>query len=147
MLTLVDRFVRGSAYEGAGGPEDKTAHIYQHSPGKIDEATVRGWGKDPRELEREMVRPDRPDLLPSEQALGGRGREAAKAGDVSEQGRLAAKANVGLAAESRQEVPSQGSRGSQFKGEYYEAPESVPDQRADQNEVPPESVTETSRNI
>jgi hypothetical protein len=93
------------------------------------------------------VRADRPDLLPADQALGGRGREPAKQGDVSEQGRLAAKANVGLPAESGREVPAQGSRGSQFKGEYYESPESVPDQRADQNAVPPESATETSRNI
>lgn len=147
MLTMFDSFIRGSAYEGAGGPEDKTAHIYQHNPGKIDEATVKGWGKDPRELERATLRSDRPDLLPADQALGGRGREPAKQGDVSEQGRMAAKANVGLSAESRAEVPAQGSRGSQFKGEYYETPESVPDQRADQNEVPPETATETSRYI
>ncbi|SPQ19883.1 178b9d30-eecb-4b68-aabd-a9fefff89e21 [Thermothielavioides terrestris] len=141
------RYLQGSAYEGAGGPEDKTAHVYQHSSGKIDEATVKGWGKDPRQLEGETVRADRPDLLPADQALGGRGREPAKQGDVSEQGRLAAKANVGLSAESGREVPAQGSRGSQFKGEYYESPESVPDQGADQNLVPPESATETSRNI
>ena len=93
------------------------------------------------------MRSDRPDLLPADQALGGRGREPAKQGDVSEQGRMAAKANVGISAESRQEVPSQGSRGSQFKGEYYETPESVPDQRADQNEVPPATTTETSKYI
>jgi hypothetical protein len=147
VLTRQPSFIRGSAYEGAGGPEDKTAHVYQHNPGKIDESTVKGWGKDPRELERATLRSDRPNLLPADQALGGRGREPAHQGDVPEQGRMAAKANVGLAAESGQEVPAQGSRGSQFKGEYYEVPESVPDQRADQNEVPPESVTETSRNI
>ena len=140
-----DSFIRGSAYEGAGGPEDKTAHIYQHNPGKIDESTVKGWGKDPRELERATIRGD--NMLPVDQALGGRGREPARKGDLSEQGRLAAKANLGMPADSREEVPSQGSRGSQFKGEYYEAPESVPDQRADQGEVPPGSVTETSRNI
>jgi hypothetical protein len=141
-------FVRGSAFEGAGGPEEKTAHVYQHNLGKVEEATVRGWGMEPHKLERATLRSDRPDLLPADQALGGRGREPARKGDVSEQGRAAAKANVGLAAESRGEVPAQGSgRGSQFKGEYYEAPESVPDQRADQNEVPPESVTETSKNI
>jgi hypothetical protein len=147
LADYIDSFVRGSAYEGAGGPEDKTAHIYQHSPGKIDEATVKGWGKDPQKLERANLRSDRPDLLPADQALGGRGREPAKQGDVSEQGRMAAKANVGISAESRQEVPSQGSRGSQFKGEYYETPESVPDQRADQNEVPPATTTETSKYI
>lgn len=79
--------------------------------------------------------------------LGGRGREPAQQGDVSEQGRLAAKSNVGLSAESHEEVPAQLSRGSQFKGEYYEAPESVPDQRADQGAVPPDSVVETSKNI
>lgn len=121
--------------------------MYQHNPGGVDESTVRGWGKDPRELERASLRADRPDLLPADQALGGRGREPARQGDVSEQGRMAAKANVGLAAESGREVPAQGSRGSQFKGEYYEVPEEVPDQRAEQNEVPPETVTETSRNL
>ncbi|KAK4124782.1 hypothetical protein N657DRAFT_615763 [Parathielavia appendiculata] len=125
-----------------GGDVDETGR-----PGKIDEATVKGWGKDPRQLEREMVDPSRPDLLPLDEAVGGRRREPARQGDVSEQGRLAAKSNVGLEATSREEVPSQGSRGSQFKGEYYEAPESVPDQRSDQNEVPPESVTGRSRNI
>ena len=140
-----DSFIRGSAYEGAGGPEDKTAHIYQHNPGKIDESTVKGWGKDPRELERATIRGD--NMLPVDQALGGRGREPPRKGELSEQGRLAAKANLGMPADSREEVPSQGSRGSQFKGEYYEAPESVPDQRADQGEVPPGSVIETSRNI
>jgi hypothetical protein len=132
---------------GTGGPEDKTALIYQHNPGKIDEATVKGWGKDPQPLERANVRSDRLDLLPTDQALGGRGREPAKQGDVSEQGRMAAKENVGLSAESRQEVPSQGSRSSQFKGEYYETPESVPDQPADQNEMPPTSTTEISKYI
>ncbi|KAL2134970.1 hypothetical protein VTI74DRAFT_10197 [Chaetomium olivicolor] len=141
------RFVRGSAYEGAGGPEEKTAHIYQHKLGKVEEATVRGWGMNPHELQRSTLREDRPDLLPAEQAVGGRGREPAKQGEVSEQGRMAAKSNVGLSAESTQEVPAQGSRGSQFKGEYYETPEAVPDQRADQGEVPPESVTETSKYI
>ncbi|KAK3290271.1 uncharacterized protein B0H64DRAFT_479294 [Chaetomium fimeti] len=144
-------FVRGSAYEGAGGPEDKTAHVYQHHLGKVEEATVRGWGKDPHAVERATLRADRPDLLPADQALGGRGREPAGRGEVSEQGRAAAKANVGLGVESGGrggEVPAQGSRsGSQFKGEYYEVMEEVPDQRADQNEVPPETVTETSRNI
>lgn len=53
----------------------------------------------------------------------------------------------GLSADSREEIPAQLSRGSQFKGEYYETPESVPDQRADQGAVPLDSVTETSRNI
>jgi len=123
--------------------------VYQHNPGAIDEATVRGWGKDPRDLERAARRPDDDDsnLLPADQALGGRGREPAPRGDISEQGRLAAKTNVGLSADSRAEVPAQGSRGSQFKGAYYETPESVPDQRADQGAVPPRSVTETSKNI
>ncbi|AEO61216.1 hypothetical protein MYCTH_90607 [Thermothelomyces thermophilus ATCC 42464] len=140
------RFVRGFAYEGAGGPEDKTAHVYQHNPGEIDEATVRGWGKDLRELERAaLLRDD--NVLPADQAVGARGREPAGQGEVSEQGRLAAKANVGISAESRREVPAQESRGSQFKGEYYQTPEFVPDQRADQGAVPPASVTETSKNI
>ncbi|KAL2192607.1 hypothetical protein P885DRAFT_47325 [Corynascus similis CBS 632.67] len=127
-------------YEGG---DDKTAHVYQHNPGAIDEATVHGWGKDPRDLERAARRPDDDDsnLLPADQALGGRGREPAPRGDISEQGRLAAKTNVGLSADSRAEVPAQGSRGSQFKGAYYETPESVPDQRADQGAVPPRSVT------
>ncbi|KAK4157405.1 hypothetical protein C8A00DRAFT_40244 [Chaetomidium leptoderma] len=142
------RSIRGSASEGAGGPEDTTAHVYQHNLDKTEEATVRGWGMDPpHKLERATLRDDRPDTLPADQALGGRGREPAKQGDVSEQGRMAAKANVGLSAASHEEVPTQGSQGSQFKGEYYETPESVPDQRADQNEVPPESVTETSKYI
>ncbi|GAB1312512.1 hypothetical protein MFIFM68171_02722 [Madurella fahalii] len=141
------RFIRGSAYEGSGGPEDKTAHIYQHNPGKTEESTVKGWGKDPQQLERANLRTDRPDLLPAEEAVGGRGREPARQDELSEQGRLAAKANLGLAPESRKEVPAQGSRGSQFKGEYYEAPEEVPDARADQNEIPPESVVETSKTI
>lgn len=140
-------FVRGSAYEGAGGPEEKTAHVYAHKLGKVEEATVRGWGVDPRGVQRATLRKDRPDLLPAEQAVGGRGREAARQGEVSEQGRLAAKANIGLEATSREELPSQGTRGSQFKKAYYETPESVPDQRADQGEVPPGSATETSKNI
>ncbi|KAK4102304.1 hypothetical protein N658DRAFT_566370 [Parathielavia hyrcaniae] len=125
-----------------GGDVDDTGR-----PGRVDESTVKGWGKDPRQLERDMVDPERPDVLPSDQALGGMRREPAHHGDVSERGRLAAKSNVGLEATSREEVPSQGTRGSQFKGEYYEVPESVPDQRSDQNEVPPESVAERSRNL
>ncbi|KAH6855432.1 hypothetical protein B0I37DRAFT_442279 [Chaetomium sp. MPI-CAGE-AT-0009] len=144
------RPVRGSAYEGAGGPEEKTAHIYQHQLGRVEEATVRGWGLDPHKLERATLRSDRqPDLLPAEEALGGRGREPAHRGDVSEQGRVAAKANVGLRGEAGSGgVPVQGSgSGSQFKGEYYEAGEEVPDQWADQNEVPPDTVTERSRNV
>ncbi|KAL2168744.1 hypothetical protein VTG60DRAFT_6853 [Thermothelomyces hinnuleus] len=101
----------------------KTAHVYQHNPGEIDEATVRGWGKDPRELERAaLLRDD--SVLPADQA-----------------------ANVGISAENRKEVPAQGSRGSQFEGEYYQTPEFVPDQRADQGAIPPASVTETSKNI
>ncbi|KAL2255569.1 hypothetical protein VTK26DRAFT_3115 [Humicola hyalothermophila] len=141
------RFVRGAAYEGAGGPEEKTAHVYAHKLGQVEEATVRGWGQEPREIQRSRLREDRPDLLPSEQATGGRGREPAKRDEVSEQGRLAAKSNVGLSPASREEVPAQGSRGSSFKGAHYEAPESVPDQRADMGMVPPESTTETSKNI
>jgi hypothetical protein len=79
--------------------------------------------------------------------LGGRGREPAHKGDVSEQGRLASKANLGMSANSREEVPSQGSKGSEYRGEYYETPESVQDQYAEQGEIPPESVVERSKNI
>lgn len=134
--------------------------MYQHNPGKIDEGVVKGWGKDPRELERAMLSRSAgtgsgggggggggENVLPAEQALGGRGREAVRHDEVLEQGRQAAKSNVGMAPDSRGEVPAQGSRGSNFKAAYYETPESVPDQAADQNEVPPETVVETSKNI
>ncbi|KAL2173906.1 uncharacterized protein P884DRAFT_316977, partial [Thermothelomyces heterothallicus CBS 202.75] len=71
----IGRFVCGSAYEGAGGPEDKTTHVYQHNPGGIDGATVRGRGKDPRELERAaLLRDD--NVLPANQ---GRRRAWARA--------------------------------------------------------------------
>ena len=140
---------RGSAYEGAGGPENKPSHVYQHPLNRVEETVVRQWGQDVREGERATLRRgDRPDLLPSEEAIGGRGRESLNKGELAEQGRAAAKANVGLGSSSHGDVPKQGSgSGSQFKGEYYETPESVPDQRADQNEVPPESAVKTSRNI
>ncbi|KAK0671688.1 hypothetical protein QBC41DRAFT_315345 [Cercophora samala] len=140
-------WVHGRAYEGEGGPEDKTAHIYQHNPGGIDEATVKKWGKDPIKLERATLRKDRPDLLPPEEALGGRANEPAHQGDISEQGRLASKANLGRDEEDKRELPSQGSGGSRYKAAYYETRESVPDQGADMGIIPPESSIGRSRNI
>ena len=126
--------------------------MYEHHLNRVEESVVRQWDKDPREAERAeraTLRAEQPDsdLLPAEEAIGRAGRDPIKQGETAEQGRTAAKSNLGLGSESRKEVPAQGSRGSQFKGEYYETPESVPDQRADQGEVPPESVVHTSRNI
>ncbi|KAH7628877.1 hypothetical protein B0T09DRAFT_267888 [Sordaria sp. MPI-SDFR-AT-0083] len=145
--------LRGSAYEGHGGPEDKTAHIYQHNPGSIDESVVRGWGKDPRELN--TVDPSRPDLLPPEMARGHGyentdGKPRRHQEGVLESGRKAAQLNVygentGLG--HRVDLPASAKGGNKWRGSEWEAPESVPDQAADMNEVPPESVVETSKNL
>ncbi|KAK0726220.1 hypothetical protein B0T21DRAFT_413561 [Apiosordaria backusii] len=141
-------WLHGRAYEGHGGPEDKTAHIYQHNPGGIDEEIVKGWGKDPVELERVTLREDRPDLLPPEEALSGKHIEPIHRGEVSEQGRLAVKANLGLDEEDKRELPPKGSRrGSRYKASYYEKPESVPDEGSYMGEIPPESATEKVHNI
>jgi hypothetical protein len=125
--------------------------VYEHHLNRVEESVVRQWDKDPREAERAeraTLRAEQPDsdLLPTEEATGRAGRDPIKQGEMAEQGRTAAKSNLGLGSKSR-ELPAQGSRGSQFKGEYYETHESVPDQRADQGEVPPESVIHASRNI
>ncbi|KAK3952667.1 hypothetical protein QBC32DRAFT_389569 [Pseudoneurospora amorphoporcata] len=150
--------LHGHFYEGTGGPEDKVAHLYQHSPGSIDESVVRGWGKDPRKLTAETVDPSRPDLLPSEMARGHgyentEGKPRRHHEGVLEAGRKAAESNVfgvedeaELAAHRREDLP-RGGHHHQFRGSEYEAPESVPDQGADMNEVPPESVVEISRNL
>jgi len=139
------RWLRGSAYEGSGGPEDKTAHVYQHNPGKIDEAIVKGWGKNPSELEKATISTE--GVLPPDQAIGGRAREPLHHNETSEQGRRAAKSNIGMTSENHEDLPERGHKGSRYKGEFYENRESVPDQNADMNEVPSESITETSRNI
>ncbi|KAK3988452.1 hypothetical protein QBC44DRAFT_398171 [Cladorrhinum sp. PSN332] len=139
------RWIHGSAYEGVGGPEDKTAHIYQHNPGKVDEATVKGWGKTPAELEKEMVSTE--GVLPASEAMGDARREPAHWTDISEQGRRAARSNFGMTAENHGDLPEHGHKGSRYKGEFYETPESVPDQKADMTEVPSESTTGISRGI
>lgn len=143
---ITPSFLRGGAYEGEGGPEHKTARAYQENPGKIDESAVKGRGKNPKNVEGATLR-NRDELLPSDQVLGGRGREPVHRGEVTEQGRLASKANLGMSAISREELPSQGAKGSMYRGRDWKAPESVPDQRADQGEIPPASVIETSHNI
>ncbi|KAK4169747.1 hypothetical protein QBC43DRAFT_365413 [Cladorrhinum sp. PSN259] len=139
------RWIHGSAYEGVGGPEDKTAHIYQHNPGKIDEETVRGWGMNPVELEKGMISTE--GVLSPNEAIGDARREPAHWNDISEQGRRAARSNFGMTAENRGDLPEHGHKGSRYKGEFYETPESVPDQRADMTEVPTESTTGISRDI
>ncbi|KAK1776430.1 hypothetical protein QBC45DRAFT_444370 [Copromyces sp. CBS 386.78] len=156
--------LHGSAYEGTGGPEDKVAHLYQHSPGSMDESVVRGWGMDPTKLTAETIDPSRPDLLPSEMARGHgyentEGKPRRHHEGVLEYGRKASEKNVfgeeeedtdlGLAAQHRREDLPSGARGgrNKFRGRDWEASESVPDQAADMNEVPPESVVEISRNL
>ncbi|KAK4186339.1 hypothetical protein QBC35DRAFT_554269 [Podospora australis] len=146
------RWLHGSAYEGNGGPEDKTAHIYQHNPGKIDESIVKGWGKDPKELERETLKKDRPDLLSPDEATSELARARGEPfhwNETAEQGRRAAKRNVGLeGSHSREELPPQGSKsGSKYKGSNWENVEAVPDESADQGLIMPESAVERSRNI
>ncbi|KAK4227363.1 hypothetical protein QBC38DRAFT_455308 [Podospora fimiseda] len=139
------RWIHGSAYEGVGGPEDKTAHVYLHNPGKIDETIVKGWGKNPVELEKGSISTE--GVLPPEEAMGDARREPPHWTDVSEQGRRAARSNFGMTPENHGDLPEHGHKGSRYKGEFYETPESVPDQRADMNVVPPESTTGVSRNI
>ncbi|KAK5989422.1 hypothetical protein PT974_10941 [Cladobotryum mycophilum] len=60
-----------------------------------------------------------------------------RGGDVLREGQKAARSNVG------RNPPGVG--GSQFKGEDYYTPESVPDSIAAEGWVPPESVTQASR--
>lgn len=92
---------------------------------------MRGWGiSDPNDHERATLRANKPESMTR--------------GEPAEQG---LKANFGLGS-ARQEMQYRGSgSGSQYKGEFYETPESVPDEGADQNEIPPESVIHRSRNI
>ena len=135
--------MRGGAYEGEGGPEDKTARRYQQNPGGMEEGTIKDWGKDPRKVEGETVNRERTDLSSlDEQREQQPIREGggAQRGEVLERGRLAAKANLGMDDTSREELPAQGSKGSQYRGADWEAPEGVPDAHADQGEIPPESV-------
>ncbi|KAK3335023.1 hypothetical protein B0H65DRAFT_480671 [Neurospora tetraspora] len=149
--------LHGHAYEGIGGPEDKTAHIYQHSPGRIDEEVVKGWGLDPVKLTEETFDPSRPDLLPPDQARG-HGYDNTEGGphkyqqSILESGKRAAAANVfgedtGLGLHHR-DLPTGARGGNKWRrGSKWEAREGVPDQGADMNEVPPKSVVEFSHSL
>lgn len=66
----------------------------------------------------------------------GAGKER-KGNDILDQGASAAKSNVGS------NPPGPG--GSQYKGQDYYRPESVPDSISAEGYVPPESVTQASR--
>ena len=107
---------RGEHFEGEGGPEDQIARAQRERGGENDN-----------------------DVLPSH-VLGkqGKGTKERLGKDILEQGADASRVNVG------KNPPGVG--GSQFKGENYYTPETVPDSIADQNEVPPESVVQASRN-
>ncbi|KAK3372234.1 hypothetical protein B0H63DRAFT_550705 [Podospora didyma] len=58
-------------------------------------------------------------------------------------GRQASASNVGLGA--NEPLPSAGGKGSSYKGSEYT--QTTPDIDADQNEIPPDSAIETSKNI
>lgn len=138
-------FIHGHAYEGVGGPEDKMAHIYQHNPGGMDERIIKKWGKDPRKLESETIDKSRPDLVPLEDQPYPMEDEAPKVNETMERGRRAGKANLGRPETSHKELPSQGSKGSMYKGSDYYTPESVPDIASQQGEVPPASIINPRR--
>ncbi|KAK3396617.1 hypothetical protein B0T20DRAFT_455184 [Sordaria brevicollis] len=149
--------LHGSAYEGLGGPETKTAHLYQHSPGRIDESVVRDWGLNPTQLTAETIDPSRPDLLPSSMAKGHgyentEGKPRRHQEGVLESGRKAAQMNV-YGEEQAQEmglgkdVPRGAKGGNKWRGSEWERREGVEDEGADMNEVPPESVVEVSHNL
>lgn len=68
--------------------------------------------------------------MPNVEGLGG-------VNDIATQGKQASQANVG------KKPPGPG--GSQFKGDNYYTPESVPDSISAEGWVAPESVTESSK--
>jgi len=140
------RFIRGNAYLGTGGPEDKIAEAYQSQPGAIDESVLKRWGKDPRTVEGPNV-PRFGEAL--EEQRYPREADPPKKNEVIEQGRRAAQANLGRDENDRREPETQGksSKGTAYQGAKYELPESVPDQSADMGCVAPASVVHTSRRV
>lgn len=112
-----NRQTRGEHFEGVGGPEHKVAQAQRDAGGDNDNDVVtrKALGK--------------ADIV-------GAGKER-KGNDILDQGASAAKHNVGG-------TPS-GPGGSQFKGEDYYRPESVPDSISAEGNIAPDSVTQTSR--
>ncbi|EGO51391.1 hypothetical protein NEUTE1DRAFT_70112, partial [Neurospora tetrasperma FGSC 2508] len=151
--------LHGHVYEGVGGPEDKTAHIYQHSPGRIDEEIVKGWGLDPKELIDETFDHSRPDLLPPDQVRAHgyentEGKPRHHDQDILEYGRKAAQRNIygdedELELNRRKPLPKGPRGGHHWKahGHGAEEEEWEPDMAADMGEIPPKSVVETSHNL
>lgn len=114
---VVHRQTRGSHFEGTGGPEDKIAQAQRDAGGSNDNDVV---------THKALRNSD----------IVGAGKER-KGNDILDQGASAARNNVGS-------NPS-GPGGSQFKGEDYYQPESVPDSISAEGYVPPESVTQASK--
>lgn len=111
------RQTRGTQFEGAGGPEHKLAQAQQDAGGYNDNDVI---------TRKALGRAD----------IVGAGKER-RGNDILDQGASAARNNVGS------NPPGPG--GSQFKGEDYYRPESVPDSVSAEGYVPPESVTQASK--
>ncbi|EFY92146.1 hypothetical protein MAC_01747 [Metarhizium acridum CQMa 102] len=84
------------------------------------------YDKQPGQNDNDVV----PARVPHVEGIGG-------VGDIATQGKQATKANVG------DKPPGPG--GSQFKGDEYYTPESVPDSISAEGWIPPESVTQSSK--
>lgn len=112
-----NRQTRGKHFEGTGGIEDKIAQTQRDNGGYNDNDVVtrKALGK--------------ADIV-------GTGKDR-KGNEILDQGVSATRNNVGS------NPPGPG--GSQFKGEDYYRPESVPDSISAEGYVPPESVTQASR--
>ncbi|KAK4447834.1 hypothetical protein QBC34DRAFT_495924 [Podospora aff. communis PSN243] len=140
------RFLRGSAYTGPGGPEDKIASAFQLRPGSVDEAALKRSGLDPRAVAGRDV-PAFGEALDEQQYH--RDAEAPRSNETIEQGRRAAKANLGRDENDAGEVPSQGkeSQWSAFRGADYELAGSVPDRDADMGNIKPASAVGGPRRV
>lgn len=111
------RQTRGQHFEGTGGPEEKLAQSQEDYGGHNDNDVI---------TKKALGRAD----------IVGAGKDR-KGNDIIDQGGSASLNNVGS------NPPGPG--GSLYKGEDYYRPESVPDSISAEGYVPPESVTQASR--
>ncbi|PON26539.1 hypothetical protein TGAM01_v204549 [Trichoderma gamsii] len=100
-------------------------HLYEGKGGPEDKV-AESYRQQPGQNDNDVEDTPVPDI----EGLGSRD-------DIATKGEIASKANVGS------NPPGPG--GSQFKGSEYYTPESVPDSMSAEGWVPPESVTEASR--
>ncbi|KAK0633861.1 hypothetical protein B0T14DRAFT_576114 [Immersiella caudata] len=134
-------FIHGSAYLGKGGPEDKTAKIYQESPGGADEISVKMSGRDRRALRKARANPERPDLLPPEEMPNFVAGDPPRRDEIMERGRSARKINLGRSEYDKDPLPShQHTSRAMYKGQNGAPAKTTEDENAMMGIIPPDSV-------